>query len=115
MVRATLCATIALLGASVATAGSGWYLLSPMVAMDGKTAEDSKSAKVLADDPLSKWHHGGSFDSARECNAERERNWQKAFEQLKLKDKATRPWMFDAFFVQASAARCVASDDPRLK
>ena len=115
LMKATLCAMTLLVWTPIALAGSGWYLLSPRIGFDGKTVDDSKSAKTLGDEPLSKWHHEGSFDSARQCNAKRERNWQEAFDRLKLKDKATRPWVIDAFFVQAQSAVCIASDDPRLR
>ena len=98
-------------------AGQGWYLLSPNIGLDGDTLAESNSGKLLKDEPISKWHHEGAFDSAKECNRRLEENFQRVLAQWKDKEKmrATRPWLLDLFFGQAQAARCVATDDPRLR
>jgi len=114
--RATIAGVLLLLAVPVpVSATAGWYLLSPIIALDGDSVEKSTSAKAVTDPPLSQWHHEGAFDSARECNAQRERNWQKDFALWREKDKASRPWLVEAFFMRSQAAVCIASDDPRLK
>lgn len=40
---------------SPAWAGQGWYLLSPNIGLNGDTLAESKSGKLLTDEPISKW------------------------------------------------------------
>jgi hypothetical protein len=79
---------------AVALALVGWYLMVPL----------------SQGDPIPKWDHYGSFDSAAECTTARE--------------NAIRAGVADATMMGLSQAEvkhalllseCIASDDPRLK
>ncbi len=106
----------------------GWYLMSPLI--------DYDNGKVLVDAPLKFWTQEGSFDTAAECNAARKKDFafMMALEQKDaVKSEAERDRddsRADAEFKWkpgtakrnrgiglrvAEDAKCIASDDPRLK
>ncbi len=81
----------------------GWYLMIP--AHDGR--------RVLLDEPLGSWPQS-AYATAEECQAERIRLYREAtqrVEQLHLGPREPWPLSESVFF----HARCIASDDPRLK
>ena len=74
----------------------GWYLIVPPFNKSG----------VLASTPISRWtHHEGSYDTARECGQGK---------QAMLDDLDKHPAFHD-YSEAVIFARCIASDDPRLK
>ncbi len=83
----------------------GWYLMSPLV--------DQKAAKIVYEAPLTYWEHEGSFDTAAECERKRKENvrW---ITNLTIKRTDTSPGSHLGLD-SALAAKCIASDDPRLK
>jgi hypothetical protein len=78
---------------AAALAFLGWYL---MIA-------PGKGDKFLVNAPLSKWRQLGEFDSAAECDKQRS-EWMATIIRLSAPGTAEGEW-----------ARCIASDDPRLK
>lgn len=48
---------------------AGWYLLAPPLTAD---------LKLDSDQPLTKWNHLGSYDSAKECEMYRMKLYQAA-------------------------------------
>jgi hypothetical protein len=76
----------------------GWYLM--VAPTSGK--EGDPESKFLFHAPLSKWRQLGEFDSATECNEQREK-WVTTVLSLSS-DTPEGTW-----------ALCVATDDPRLK
>jgi hypothetical protein len=75
----------------------GWYLVLPPVA-----ATEKKWKDYAVDAPLSRWQIYKSFDSAAQCEQERD----------KLRTNNIRA---DNPVVQSSMfARCISTDDPRL-
>jgi hypothetical protein len=91
----------------------GWYLMLPPVNDDNK---------VIVDAPLWKWNQSAGFDSASEC----ERILHAAVNTpmtpaeyqrvLTATRKAHRiPLSRSEMDIRAAAARCVSTDDPRLK
>ena len=81
-------ALLSLLLTSSALAGKGWYLLYPL---QPGTQQDLRS-----------WEQYGAYDTAAECEQERAYWWK----NIKKDDR---------LYVSATLARCIASDDPRLK
>jgi len=84
----------------------GWYLIVPPVRVDSKGSPEEQSDRsgfvYETDAPLSKWFNEGNFDSAAACD--------QALSQFRHTPRATA-----ADQIQELAARCIASDDPRLK
>ena len=116
----------ALVGVGSVAAEQGWYLLTPPVtnwlqryATESVKPEnkgrspDTIMMEALKDErqrPLREWIHLGSFDSARACQREADgelKRTQNAKESPVPGDTLVR--------VQYVLARCIASDDPRLK
>jgi hypothetical protein len=86
---------------TVLLALSGWYLLVPPI----------NSLRVDRSAPLSTWMQAGSFDSGAQCDERRLEGVQKINEQAKGSDDPVTL----AEQEQLTFARCVATDDPRLK
>lgn len=86
-----------------ALASVDWYLLTPL-------GEAKGNPSLVA--PLRYWQIYGSFDTAKECEAEKDKLTDKlmpAFQQAKTaKEK-------EKVFLWLTSPKCFASDDPRLK
>jgi hypothetical protein len=86
-----------------AWAGQGWYLLVP------PPVKGSKGQYLEIDAPIRLWNQRSAHDTARECQ-DQLMSWDEwAEKNMKDKDKLERTRNQVAF------ARCIASDDPRLK
>lgn len=83
----------------------GWYLMSPLV--------DHKAEKLLYEAPLTYWEHEGSFDTAAECERKLRDN-VRVMSNLTMKSTDRSPG-YNLGLNSALAAKCIASDDPRLK
>jgi hypothetical protein len=88
--------------------GSGWYLITPPVG--GNSSED---IAVQMRAPFSRWDIVGSYDTAAECRPILSQN---------AKATGAPDWMSQASDIEKRAlkesvldARCVATDDPRLR
>jgi hypothetical protein len=104
----------------------GWYLIRPPGPDNGEPDFEA---------PLSRWTYSGSFDSANECERERdsridsgERNTheikgtvdalarqQGVVSEDRLKSLREEFGKAQTLWVQYSASQCIATDDPRLK
>jgi hypothetical protein len=88
----------------------GWYLMSPLV--------DHKAEKLLYEAPLTYWEHEGSFDTAAECERKLRDNMRVmsnlTMSNLTMKSTDRSPG-YNLGLNSALAAKCIASDDPRLK
>jgi hypothetical protein len=120
MIRFGALALTLTLSVGIASAGQGWYLLTPPskdIGTLGETNTKMLQAELKKPNPspvivgaiwldlsapLRDWDHGGSFDSAAECEEYR----------LYAVKHTKKPPLTVASF---STARCIASDDPRLK
>jgi hypothetical protein len=91
---------------------------------------DMETATVAADAPLSQWQQGGEFERLDDCEGQLTRLLNSpahgdATFQAATTGKLRKRWgdkahgmataMAKALDQQLAAARCVASDDPRLK
>jgi hypothetical protein len=96
----------------------GWYLIVP------PTAGNS----VRGDLPFGKWENAGSFDTATECRGaliklgkDSEVDIQNALRRCREEDPVNRQKCGDqrsmtiTYQNALERARCIASDDPRLK
>ncbi len=130
-------ATVVKLRHAAALAAVGWYLMTPPPQPDPATGLPNGGADVHAS--FRWWDNEGSFDSAKECRAELERNIKFMMqleakisrerhqtEQQQLEDedkhdhaaKLPKGWshgMRHFGLIAATHAECIASDDPRLK
>lgn len=84
----------------------GWYLMAPpLVRIPTTTGPSSPTPASAA--PLSRWKQIGQFDRAKDC------------EQALAKEQAIYQgepgFMKDPDALASTYARCIASDDPRLK
>ena len=107
---------------------AGWYLMTPLV--------DHENGKVVVEAPLKFWTQQDSCDTAAECKAQAKKDfdWMMAMAQKEAaKSEATRDRedaRSDEEFKRqpgtaqknrgvglraAEEAKCIASDDPRLK
>jgi hypothetical protein len=77
----------------------GWYLMLPPWV---------KYNTFDASEPLSKWDHSASYDSAAECERVRSAMTDYYSHHPKADDA-------DWFLRLNATAQCVATDDPRLK
>ena len=77
----------------------GWYLLAPPYGEDLKPNYRA---------PLGQWSLWVSSDTAKQCERKRE-------ESLKRTPGDSNAPGVEVFFARASAAVCIASDDPRLR
>ena len=85
-------------------------MLSPPVFTEGP-----REGEISFEAPYARWTQHGAFDSATECGAGSSvlaRRAKEAMQAMKADDKETR--ILRWFAVAAAAARCVATDDPRL-
>jgi hypothetical protein len=84
----------------------GWYLIVPPTRVDREglpePLPDKSGFFYDTDAPLSNWFNEGNFDSAAAC--------AQSLSELRHTPRATA-----ADRIQESAAKCVATDDPRLK
>lgn len=97
-----------------AWAGQGWYLLKPFFKSNVPPGLNIPDLSV----PLSQWDQEAVFDSVKECKNDRKRLTQLYSTKLKLAEKkndADSKLFFNIQFSQILSARCIASDDPRLK
>jgi len=84
----------------------GWYLMTPP--MDAQH-------NVRSDLPLGQWAITLSFDSAKECEAERSREFDHSLKDLTdPANMSTDQLIRDGWKVELQR-KCVATDDPRLK
>lgn len=60
-----------LLIAGLSWAGGGWYLLVPTLSDYNDANEFLQGYRVLVREPLSKWNHAGTYDTAAECETDR--------------------------------------------
>jgi hypothetical protein len=94
----------------------GWYLLAPPPSLDWQHAKRPLDS-LRPDAPLSEWIIWGSFDSARECQNQKDEDVGEATKALgRLQfPRNDNP---DDFYAEMMAARmlaeCIATDDPRL-
>ncbi|MDP2624038.1 MAG: hypothetical protein Q8Q29_09595 [Actinomycetota bacterium] len=119
--------SIVLLLTNPATAGQGWYFLLPpadrvfpaLGARPGSTFSEM-ATKLMKEIPLSEWVVYRAFDTARECEAERDARsgwWSR--ESSRAVTGPSRDLKAAAVAAEQMTywgmARCVASDDPRLR
>jgi hypothetical protein len=96
-----------------ASAGQGWYLLLPPIAV----SEGGDDAKIHRERSLPAWTQISAFDSAAECEAERGRKQSFAASEIqggKMKDANPLIRAMAVAFASMTTL-CIASDDPRLK
>jgi len=97
---------------TAALALTGWYLMVPPPEPSHSTLD------ARTKEPLSQWVRVGTYDTATECEAEREQVRLEATQAAgkyglnQLEKPTTRDELIAS---EASAALCVAADDPRLK
>jgi hypothetical protein len=91
---------------AAALASIGWYLMVPPLA--------GRNGPIERGSLLAKWETWFAFDTATECEARVKALEDSAFGRLKAQPvaSATKQRISD---LQTVSARCVASDDPRLK
>jgi hypothetical protein len=93
-----------LLAASV-FAGQGWYLLTPL-------KEGPEGIRA----PLTTWDHHGSYDTATDCENSLMRTVESRKQRIKEgTDDARKQKINQQILDRLTWARCIASDDPRLK
>jgi len=133
IVRRT-CVVLALLcAADLAEAGCGWYLLVPPQGRYDEKAPFLQGIKILMDSPLSKWNHQGSYESAEVCEtvkASQVRMEHSVYDKSKdhymrllgakedPKALSVQRYLTERNSANVDAliaARCVTSDDPRLR
>jgi len=95
---------------------AGWYLMSPPIASD---SHGHATGKVLNGLPLSSWEQLLSFDTAKACE---DYQWEQVTMMANTTTAAKKRAQtqqqlrnLDAAWGQIDLAKCVASDDPRLK
>ena len=116
-----------------AFAAGGWYLLVPPTSDYDEHAEYLQGYKILDTKPLSQWAQQGAYDSALECEAVKdslvrvEHNFysKNSMDYIKAIGAKEDPAMLkhmkrtsersNANVDALSAARCIKSDDPRLR
>jgi hypothetical protein len=100
---------VMLLALSNARAGQAWYLLTP------PWYGPVRQRIYDTDAPLKKWTHVQAYDTAKECENEIDLGLKRSENRLKSaktdKENLVAKWTLEAL----QLARCIASDDPRLK
>ena len=113
----------------------GWYLLSPPPQIDPQTGLPTGDTNLLA--PFKYWSNFGSFDSAKECTAQKWSNFTLLLKVSEKPDslhlteqeeehidrdilKKPKGWSHAMrlrhFALNAAGdSQCIATDDPRLK
>jgi hypothetical protein len=116
-----------------AWAEKSWYLLVPPLSKYDEASKYLEGYKVLTSEPLSKWNHAASYDTAVECETDKstrtlvEGNRYEATTQehrrLISANAAENQLKLQRLIVERAnaqlsalgASRCIASDDPRLR
>ncbi len=125
MMKAIRVASFLALLSTGAVAGQGWYLVAPPWDRIPTDIDDPRKwpitswsevvAKLLKRVPYSEWATYRAFDTAEDCEKERERRIDNASKMLdRTRDLPARQAASDTMMYW-SLARCLASDDPRLK
>jgi hypothetical protein len=107
---------------AAALAFVGWYLMVPPASPD----RDALPGRLIADvqtKPLSAWEIERSYDSARDCMAERDARIKLAAKQpagpvsfsIPLSDSDSKEFNKDEMHMQQMDSQCIETDDPRLK
>ncbi len=104
---ALLLVAVALLVPVVAAAG-GWYLLIPPV------VEERGEKHANRDAPLSSWRQHSAHATVKECETAR-RQWDDDFLKDSLDMYQRSPADTKVYLSVLIEARCIATDDPRLK
>jgi hypothetical protein len=114
---------------AVALALVGWYLLLPPI-ISGPLTNGQIGRKLSDGEPYSRWKAWGSYDSASECEAQRQLLFSRsAAEAGKIASASgcgsaagcdpivpNSPTTLKGLeLVRQMVAECIASDDPRLK
>ena len=132
MIRLVLLAlAAAIFAAGPAAAGGGWYLMLPPQTDYNKNALYFESIKVLVNTPVSKWYQEGAYDSSNACENSKTKyirralsDYGKSFDEFRRLDdlnvKGTDAKRIAVEHDHANherymAARCIASDDARLR
>ncbi len=103
----------------------GWYLISPPTFSQERTGNE----KVLYEAPLAYWDIRESFDTAEECRRHRDNNAAAALKNSKTEDaqvdaqvdammkwqKGTTRKALETDVSVEMSAKCIATDDPRIK
>ena len=132
--RAAFCALLVVMSASLGEAVCGWYLLVPSRGPYDAKAPFLQGFKILTDMPLSKWGHQGSYESAEGCEGAKSTQvrtehsmYSKSVEEYQrlVADRSTDEKRLttqryltenqNAIVAALAAARCIATDDPRLR
>jgi len=116
MIRVGIAALMLVTGIAVsAQAGMGWYLMTPPFESEGP-----KAFQLQAEAPIHRWDQVRAFDSAAICEHERAKERATAVQTLgkvvkegDTNEKATRVVIL--LLNAKMAAKCIASDDPRLQ
>jgi hypothetical protein len=92
----------------------GWYLMVPPSIKVGHNPRHAGRDRVVpySDAPILKWNWAGSFDSVEACQRDQEKEIVKAQKLEPAQPAAKRDRSVETGFWEA---RCIASDDPRLK
>jgi hypothetical protein len=88
----------------------GWYLMLPQVYRPTKDKPASNNRGA----PVSKWDIHKSFDSAAECEKERDNLQRSAETMLEPSSRGDPDGKYRALGEADEVAVCIASDDPRL-
>lgn len=109
------------------SAGStgGWYLFIPPQEYNEQAAFLYRF-EILDDAPPSQWKQQGAYDSASECEANKQkllmtanRRSTESMKKIRNKDRAPVSTFLEekdlADAIALDASRCVRSDDPRLR
>src|SRR5216684_1321041 len=92
---------------AVALALVGWYLMTPPT-----ESCDGTGGHPCRESPLRNWTTEKTFNSASACNKARASNYEKF--KAYLGNEPRNTW-WEAVLMQDFSAKCIASDDPRLK
>jgi hypothetical protein len=96
----------------------GWYLMTPPLTPKG--VFDSSATLVDGSAPISQWSVSRSFDSAERCEQAREAAENVLKQAVKknpdlLGDRDPKRRLETMGILAAAIAKCIATDDPRLK
>jgi hypothetical protein len=131
--------------ANLAAASGGWYLLIPPRSEYNERATFLSGFRILTEEPLSRWLQEGAYDSAADCEGAKaaltlveHRSFELSADEYRkslsadpkaLGRGADGEWFnvtlakhkrftaenYNASVDALSAARCIRSDDPRLR